>query len=94
MTPLYKRIVEAFGTDNGAEIARLVEVNRQAVYRWRDRDTEPAQENLLKITKCTGVTLDWLLTGKGEKFPAQRQLQSAFTVRRSLKNSLTRLSRL
>lgn len=76
MSSLYDRIVEAFGTDNGAEIGRLVEVGRHAVYRWRDGDTLPSRENLLKISECSGVTLDWLMSGEGEKFPSTRSTVS------------------
>lgn len=68
MTPFFKRLQEIFGTDNTAEIARQLGLERQTLYRWRDGRNIPSFENLAQITKCTNVSLHWLLIGEGEKF--------------------------
>ena len=43
-------------------------MERQTLYRWRDGRNIPSFENLAQITKCTNVSLHWLLIGEGEKF--------------------------
>lgn len=68
MTSIFKRIQEAFGTTNSAEIARQLGFERQNVYRWRDGRGLPTTEALLKIHQCTEISLHWLLTGEGEKY--------------------------
>lgn len=67
MTELFNRIVEAFGTSNGAEIGRKLKVSKNLVYRWRDGDGIPTSETFLKIFECTGVSLHWLMVGDGAK---------------------------
>lgn len=68
MTKFFQRLVEAFGTDNSAEIARQLNLERQAVYRWRDGKNIPSIETLLLISEKTGTSLHWLITGQGPKF--------------------------
>lgn len=60
-------------TDNGAEIARRIGVERQSIYRWRDGQSEPSRDNLRLIVEITGASLDWLETGLGEKYLTQKQ---------------------
>lgn len=71
MTELYKRLLEAFGTDNSAEIARQLNLKRQAIYRWRDGKNDPSISALLLISKKTGASLHWLLTGQGPRLITQ-----------------------
>lgn len=68
VTPFYKRLLEIFETENTAEIARFLGLERQTLYRWRDGRNIPSFENLSQITKCTNVSLHWLLIGEGEKY--------------------------
>jgi len=77
---IYERIVEVLGTDNGAEIGRMIGVERQSVYRWRDADTVPSRKHIDKIIKCSGVTLDWLMTGEGAKYPTKIQKSVELTA--------------
>ncbi|HEX9005424.1 MAG TPA: helix-turn-helix domain-containing protein [Blastocatellia bacterium] len=85
MTSLYKRIQEAFGTTNGAEIGRQLGFEKQNVYAWRDGRGMPTTETILKIYECTGISLHWLLTGEGEKFVKK----SVTNVTKMLDSSLT-----
>lgn len=71
VTELFNRIVEAFGTDNGAEIGRKLKLSKNLVYRWRDGLGLPTSETLLDIFECTGVSLHWLMLGEGEKYLGQ-----------------------
>lgn len=59
----YKRLVSVFGTDNGAEIARKLKVERQTIYKWRDGKL-PSRTQLLKISQLTGKSTQWLLPEK------------------------------
>jgi len=70
VTELFQRITEALGTDNGAEIGRMVKLSKQNVYRWRDGEGVPTTETLLNIYKLSGISLHWVLTGEGEKYPS------------------------
>lgn len=85
MTSLYKRIQEAFGTTNGAEIGRQLGFEKQNVYAWRDGRGMPTTETILKIYECTGISLHWLLTGEGEKFAKK----SVTNVTKSLDSKLS-----
>lgn len=56
----YKRLVSVFGTNNGAEIARKLKVERQTVYKWRDGKF-PSRSQLINISRITGKSTQWLL---------------------------------
>lgn len=68
MTEFYQRLVELFGTENSAEIARQLQLERQSVYRWRDGKNDPSLDTLYLINQLTGASLHWLLTGQGPKY--------------------------
>lgn len=60
------RLREAFGDASNTEIARLLEVTNPAVTNYMT-DRLPSAEMLLKISGLTNCSIDWLLTGLGEK---------------------------
>jgi len=64
---LWEQIQKAFNSQNPVEIAQKLGISRQAVYRWRDSKNPPELDRLLEISKVTNTSLDWLLTGTGEK---------------------------
>ena len=45
--------------------------DRDAVTKWKTTEKRPAVSALLKICEEFGVTLDWLLTGKGPKYRSE-----------------------
>ncbi|MEQ1606321.1 MAG: helix-turn-helix domain-containing protein [Pyrinomonadaceae bacterium] len=60
------RLVEACGSSRPAVIQRLLNINYQTAKnylhgRW------PHPEILIRISERTGYSIDWLLTGRGEK---------------------------
>ncbi|MBX7219636.1 MAG: helix-turn-helix domain-containing protein [Blastocatellia bacterium] len=61
------RVIEAFGAKNGAQVARFVGLTPQSVGAWA-KGSMPKRQVLLDITKQTGVSLHWLITGEGTKF--------------------------
>ena len=55
-----------FNVDSDSELARVLNVNRQTLASWRKRDSVP-YSICINIAEERGVSLDWLLTGKGEE---------------------------
>jgi transcriptional regulator with XRE-family HTH domain len=55
--------------DTGGQraFAALVGVSQRAVSLWLEK-TEPGRDRLAAIANQTGVSLDWLVTGRGPKF--------------------------
>lgn len=60
------RLMSLFNVDNDSELARVLNVNRQTLASWRKRDSVPYLI-CINIAEERGVSLDWLLTGKGEE---------------------------
>ena len=69
-----ERLMEACGTREVAEIARLIGVEYQTAKNYI-RGRLPAAEVLIAISRSTNVSIHWLLTGEGA-----RQLQSIAAV--------------
>lgn len=64
-----KRLVEAFNTDDKAFIAEKLGFSSvQAVYKVINGDRELDFEKLQNFRNYTKCSIDWLLTGEGEKF--------------------------
>ncbi len=59
------RLMSLFNVDNDSELARALNVNRQTLASWRKRDSVP-YSICINIAEEKGISLDWLLTGKGE----------------------------
>lgn len=51
-----------------AKLAEQLGVGRSAVAQWeRDNDTSPTVRHLAKIALATGVSFEWLATGRGAR---------------------------
>lgn len=68
-TKIFERILEVLNAKNAPEVARKLGLAKQSVYEWRENT--PSIDNLIKIAELGNASLDWLLTGKGEKRSAQ-----------------------
>jgi transcriptional regulator with XRE-family HTH domain len=55
------------GAGSAAALAAQARVSEGAVRMWLSR-VEPTREKLAAIAKETGVSLDWLISGRGPKF--------------------------
>jgi transcriptional regulator with XRE-family HTH domain len=66
-TSFEKRLIDVFGL-NLKEIAAKLEINYHTFRNWAKgtRDIPPGE--LARIAKMTNVSLNWLLTGEGEKY--------------------------
>jgi transcriptional regulator with XRE-family HTH domain len=49
----------------GAELARLTGLSHQGACKWIDGVGYPGPENIKRIAKNYGISIDWLLTGEG-----------------------------
>ncbi|MCP9496262.1 MAG: helix-turn-helix domain-containing protein [Pyrinomonadaceae bacterium MAG19_C2-C3] len=63
-----KRFIAACGSSEPAEIARNLGIPYQSAKNYL-QGRLPATEVLLTIVEKTGVSLDWLITGRGPKYP-------------------------
>ena len=62
------RLVEACGTRETAQISRLLRISYQAAKNYIEEGRFPKAEILIVIAERTGCSIDWLLTGRGNKF--------------------------
>ncbi|KIQ52471.1 phage repressor protein [Citrobacter rodentium] len=81
-----------FQVDNDSELARALNVNRQTLASWRKRDSVP-YSICVNLAEERGVSLDWLLAGKGddtskEAEPATQNLSQADLKMLELLNQL------
>lgn len=63
---LFERIAEALGTNETNKIAKMLDISPGSVSQWKSRG-KISIDNLLAIGKLGEVTIEWLLTGEGEK---------------------------
>ena len=47
-----------------SEFARKTGVTLSTITRWRKGEADPSRSNLVKIAEVTGVSIEWLATGK------------------------------
>ncbi|HEY8560126.1 MAG TPA: helix-turn-helix domain-containing protein [Pyrinomonadaceae bacterium] len=60
-----RRFIAPFSHASNAEIARRLGLTDQTVKPYADGDRLPVGEMLLRISLESGVSVDWLLIGKG-----------------------------
>jgi transcriptional regulator with XRE-family HTH domain len=70
-TDFWPRLVEAFA-DSGLEtsqsaIARHLDIGQSAVAKWAHGSGYPTLRKCIHIARITGVSVEWLLTGRGNK---------------------------
>lgn len=77
-----KRIIEAFGYRQVPDIAERLECDRRDVTAVINGKAMPPAMMLIAISKATGTSIDWLLTGNGVKYgrSSQADESSAETV--------------
>jgi transcriptional regulator with XRE-family HTH domain len=67
----WDRVVEAFssaGLDTSqSAIARQLDLGQSAVAKWAHGSGYPTLRKCIHIAKLTGVSVEWLLTGRGNK---------------------------
>jgi len=63
-----ERFIEACGTSEPAKIQRLLNISYQSAKNYL-QGRHPNAEVLISIANRTSYSIDWLLTGRGKKFP-------------------------
>jgi hypothetical protein len=63
-----RRILEVFGYQGLASLVFRLKSNHDEIDAVINGDKLPSTELLLGINKLTGASIDWLLTGVGEKY--------------------------
>lgn len=78
MSSLAERIREArayAGIESPSELARRVGVTKSAVSQWENSETLNIKfANLLKVAEVCGVSIEWLVGGKGTKEGLSREV--------------------
>ncbi|MEO6655786.1 MAG: helix-turn-helix domain-containing protein, partial [Pyrinomonadaceae bacterium] len=64
------RLNEAFDKESMADVARRLKIPHATVRNYY-QGRLPAPDVLIKIAKETGVSLNWLLIGTGDKYAGQ-----------------------
>ena len=67
------RIVSAFDGMSLKQIAEKLQINDKTFWNWAMQRTQMPNEVLAKIGKETGISLNWLLTGEGERLTADKK---------------------
>ncbi len=62
------RLLEVFGYQTVSNIVYRLKSNRTEINAIIDGGALPSVELLMGIRQLTGVSIDWLLTGAGQKF--------------------------
>lgn len=65
------RLQKVFNYASMAEVARQLKIPHATVRNYFKEDRLPATEVLIKIADVTGVSLSWLLLGRGEMYAGQ-----------------------
>ncbi|HPA44507.1 MAG TPA: sigma 54-interacting transcriptional regulator [bacterium] len=77
------RLKELKGDRTTAAFARFLGVGVSTLHNYENGRTPPI-DFLLNVAACTGVSIEWLLTGRGEKESGGSYLQAARKTRRVL----------
>lgn len=67
MSTISERLQSVIGNRSKSEFARLCGVPESSVRQWVDGTSLPSAEKLMAIASATGISIDWLLLGKGSK---------------------------
>lgn len=63
---IVERMIDLLGVKNQSALADALGVSSDVVAKWKKRGTRPYTE-CLHLARSRGASLEWLLTGEGEK---------------------------
>lgn len=66
------RLAEILKAENDSDLARMLGINRQTLASWRKRDSVP-YSFCINFAEDKGLSIDWLLTGRGNKMATEQQ---------------------
>ncbi|MHB1400274.1 MAG: helix-turn-helix domain-containing protein [Trichloromonadaceae bacterium] len=64
------RMLDAYHAKTESELAKKLEIQRGVLWRWKKGGSVP-NKYLIKASQDTGKTVEWFLTGGGEKYQLQ-----------------------
>jgi hypothetical protein len=85
---IFERILTCLDAKNAPDIARKLGLSKQSVYDWRE--SVPSLENLIRIASSGNASLDWLVTGEGER---RVSTPAAFSIEEVLEEKIRRVVR-
>ncbi|WP_160326934.1 helix-turn-helix domain-containing protein [Thiomicrospira sp. XS5] len=65
------RLKELIAFQSVRSFARSCQLSETALRKYLNGESTPNLERLIAIANQSGVTVEWLATGKGEKYPPQ-----------------------
>jgi len=54
-----------------SEMAKLFNVSQKGARKWLEAESFPRWEHIIRITEWAGVTIEWLMSGRGPKTTEQ-----------------------
>lgn len=70
---ILNRIKQAKNIQKDAELARFLGITSGLLANWKTRNTYNLD---ILLTKCSDISLDWLLLGKGEMLRSEQEQQT------------------
>jgi len=64
---IFERIKEIYHCEKDVELAKILKADKANIANWKFRDKIP-YSHLANLANETGLSLDWLIYGKGPKF--------------------------
>lgn len=58
------------------ELARAIGIPERSVSAWKERGTDPPAKLIIPIARFFGVTVEWFLSGTGERSPKAAEAAS------------------
>ncbi len=70
---IFDRIKKLYHCEKDAELSKILKAEKANIANWKFRNKIP-YEHLARLASDTGLSLDWLIFGKGQKFRELIQL--------------------
>ena len=69
---IYGRLMIVFKVKKNLDLAELLDVKVSTVSNWKSGMSDPDLNRLYKKTEPKGINFNWLITGEGEMYNADR----------------------
>lgn len=74
---------------NNSEFSRAVGIAITSLNRWLIGEADPSRSNLIKTAKASGVKLEWLATGQGQRDETSEEMPASNTIQEKLKDNIS-----
>lgn len=76
-------------SSNTSEFSRAVGIAITSLNRWLIGEADPSRSNLIKTAKASGVKLEWLATGQGQRDETSEEMPASNTIQEKLKDNIS-----